>query len=275
LRPGGLNSRRIRIRWITIFREWLGQTRELIRTKARTCFESALALNPDNVDALVGVGMVDSKMVGAGWADDRVARLASAEAALNKALSLAPNHPWAHTWMGLTYVHTRRAQQAIAEAERALALDRNLAHARGGVLATANIAIGRAEQVEGHVKDAIRLSPRDKDLYVWAMLAGMANLCLAEDDTAVTWLRRSVEANRNFPMAQFWLAAALANLGRQEDATAAVDAALALDPSVSVGRLQGGLKGMSDNPTFRAQIPHVLEGLRKAGFPEGDAPTRL
>jgi TolB-like protein/class 3 adenylate cyclase len=66
-------------------------------TKARACFESALALDPDNVDALVGVGMVDSKMVGAGLADDRVARLASAEAALNKALSLAPNHPWEHT----------------------------------------------------------------------------------------------------------------------------------------------------------------------------------
>jgi tetratricopeptide (TPR) repeat protein len=60
-------------------------------TKARTCFESALALDPDNVDALVGVGMVDSKMVGAGLADDRVARLASAEAALNKALSLHPS----------------------------------------------------------------------------------------------------------------------------------------------------------------------------------------
>ena len=237
-------------------------------TKARACFESALALDPGNVDALVGVGMVDSKMVGSGLADDRVARLASAEAALNEALSLAPNHPWAHTWMGLTYIHTHRAQQTIAEAERALALDRNLAHARGGVLATANIAIGRAEQVEGHVKEAIRLSPRDKDLYVWAMLAGQANLCLADDAAAVTWLRRSVEANRNFAITLFWLAAALANLGRQEDATATVDAALALDPSVTVGRLQGMLTGMSDSPTFQAQIPHILEGLRKAGFPE-------
>ena len=238
-------------------------------TKARACFESALALDPGNVDALVGVGRVDSEMVGGGLIDDRVARLSSAEAALNKALLLAPNHPWAHTWMGLTYIHTRRGQQAIAEAERALALDRNLAHARGGVLATANIAIGRAEQVEGHVKEAIKLSPRDKDLYIWTMLAGMANLCLADDDAAVTWLRRSVEANRNLPMTLFWLAAALANLGKQEDATAAVDAALALDPSVTVGRLRGMLTGMSDNSTFQAQIPHVLEGLRKAGFPEG------
>jgi tetratricopeptide (TPR) repeat protein len=171
--------------------------------------------------------------------------------------------------MGLTYIHTRRGQQAIAEAERALALDRNLAHARGGVLATANISIGRAEQVEGCIKDAIRLSPRDKDLYIWTMLAGMANLCLANDDIAVTWLRRSVEANRNLPITLFWLAAALANLGRREDATAAVEAALALDPSVTVGRLQSMLTGMSDNPTFQAQIARVLEGLRKAGFPEG------
>jgi tetratricopeptide (TPR) repeat protein len=237
--------------------------------KARAYFESAIALDPDNVDALVGVGMVDSKMVGAGLADDRAARLASAEAALNKALSLAPNHPWAHTWMGLTYVHTRRGQQAMAEAERALALDRNLAHARGGVLATAKIAAGQAEQVEGHVKEAIRLSPRDKDFYVWAMLAGYANLLLADDDAAVTWLHRSVEANRNFPIAVFWLAAGLANLGRREDASAAVAAALVLDPAVTVRRLQSILTGMSDNPTFQAQIPHVFEGLRKAGFPEG------
>jgi tetratricopeptide (TPR) repeat protein len=101
------------------------------------------------------------------------------------------------------------------------------------------------------------------------MLAGEANLLLADDDAAVTWLRRSVEANRNFPIALFLLAAALANLGRQEDATAAVAAALALDPAVTVRRLQGMLTGMSDNPIFQAQIPHVLEGLRKAGFPEG------
>ena len=118
------------------------------------------------------------------------------------------------------------------------------------MLATANISIGRAEQVEGYVKEAIRLSPRDKDLYIWTMLAGMANLCLANDDAAVTWLRRSVEANRNLPITLFWLAAALANLGRREDATAAVDAALALDPSVTVGRLQGMLTGMSDKSNF-------------------------
>jgi TolB-like protein/class 3 adenylate cyclase len=134
--------------------------------KARDCFDRALALDPGNVDALVGQGRVDAQMVGGGLADDRAARLASAEVALNRALSLAPNHPWAHTWMGLVYIHTHRGLQAITEAERALTLDRNLAHAQAGVLAGAKIPMGRAEEAEGHVREGIRLSPRDSHFHI-------------------------------------------------------------------------------------------------------------
>src|SRR6516165_7809569 len=60
-------------------------------------------------------------------------RYVLAEAAVTKALSLAPNHPWAHDVLGLVKIFTNRAAQGIAECERALALDRNLAqaHANG------------------------------------------------------------------------------------------------------------------------------------------------
>ena len=61
--------------------------------------------------------------------DDRAARLAAAEAALIKALSLAPNHALAHLLLGIVQIFTNRAAQGIAECERALALDRNLANA--------------------------------------------------------------------------------------------------------------------------------------------------
>jgi TolB-like protein len=181
--------------------------------KAHACFERALALDPANVDALVGQARIDAEMVGGGLADDRTEWLASAEAALNKALSLAPNHAWAHTWMGLVYLHTNRGLQAIAEAERALALDQNLAHAQAGVLACSKISIGRAEETEGHVQKGLTLSPRDSNVYIWAMLGGLAKLCLGDDEAAVAWLRRSIETNRNFPLPQFFLASALAHLG--------------------------------------------------------------
>jgi tetratricopeptide (TPR) repeat protein len=148
-------------------------------------------------------------------------------------------------------------------------LDRNLAHAQAGVLATAKIAMGRAEETEGHVREGIRLSPRDGYLYIWGMLGGLANLCLGDDDAAVGWLRRSIEANRNFPMTQFLLASALAQLGRQESATAAVDAGLALDPAFTVGRLRNMLTAMGDNPTYQVQVERIFDGLHKAGVPEG------
>jgi TolB-like protein/class 3 adenylate cyclase/Flp pilus assembly protein TadD len=232
--------------------------------KARACFERALALDAANVDALVGQGRIDAEMVGGGLADDRAARLASAEAALNKALSLAPNHPWAHTWMGLVYIHTNREFQAIAEAERALALDQNLAHAQAGVLAGAKITIGRAEETEGHVQEGIRLSPRDSNVYVWAMLGGLAKLALGVDEAAVAWLSRSVEANRNFPLPQFLLASALAHLGRQEAARTAVRAGLALDPTFTIRRARLFLTSVSESQTER-----IFDGMHKVGVPEG------
>src|SRR5262249_37167363 len=63
--------------------------------------------------------------------DDRIERLTAAEAAVTKALSLAPNHPMAHCVLGLVEIFTNRAARGIAECERALTLDRNLAVAHG------------------------------------------------------------------------------------------------------------------------------------------------
>jgi hypothetical protein len=39
------------------------------------------------------------------------------------------------------------------------------------------------------------------------------------------WLRRGIEANRNFPFTHFFLSAVLASLGALDDARAAVQAA--------------------------------------------------
>jgi TolB-like protein len=64
--------------------------------RARGFFEQASVRNPENVEAMVGLAMVDVS-VGAGlMTDDWSARLTSAEVTLTKALSLAPNHALAH-----------------------------------------------------------------------------------------------------------------------------------------------------------------------------------
>ena len=67
----------------------------------------------------------------------------------------------------------------------------------------------------------------------------------------------------------FALAAALANLGRLEEARATVKAALALDPIFTIAYLHS--YPFSDNPTYLAQREHMYDGMRKAGVPEGEA----
>jgi len=90
-------------------------------------------------------------------------------------------------------------------------------------------------------------------------------LVLGADAEAVAWLRRSLEANRNYPLAHFHLAAALALLGSLDEARAAVRAGLALDPTFTIRRLGGR---MSDDPTYVAGSKRVREGMRMAGVPE-------
>jgi tetratricopeptide (TPR) repeat protein len=130
------------------------------------------------------------------------------------------------------------------------------------------IYIGRAEETEAHVAEALRLSPRDTLAYTWMFYAGVASTQLGHWEQGVAWLRRSIEANRNIPHAHFVSASALAQLGRLEEAHSAFKTGLALDPAYAVSRLQAYLAAISENPKFLAGAERILDGMRKAGVPE-------
>jgi TolB-like protein/class 3 adenylate cyclase len=233
--------------------------------QAQGMFERALALDPGNVEALVAIAWANTMLGGAYMTDDRAAHVAAAEAAATKALSLAPNHALAHLLMGAIEIQTDRAVQGIAECERALALDRNLAAAHA-FIGLAKHLIGRAEETEGHVEEALRLSPRDQWSYSWIYFAGTAKLFLGADEQAVVRLRQAIDTNRNFPLAHFFLAAALAHLGRLDEARFAVQAGLAVDPTFTIRRILAST--VSTNPAFLTHRERVCEGMRKAGVPE-------
>ena len=235
-------------------------------TQARSFFERALELDPDNVEALVGIAAVDAASATLFLADDADERLAAAETALIKALSLAPQHALAHMFLGIVQLASNRADQGIAECEHALALNRNLADAHGSIGA-AKLFVGRATETEAHIQEALRLSPRDEGVHRWMSYVGLAKLHLEADAEAVEWLRRCLKANPNYPLAHFELAAALALLGRLDEARAAAKAGLTLDPTFTIRRLKAIPYG--GNPKFRAASKRILQGMRMAGIPEG------
>jgi TolB-like protein/class 3 adenylate cyclase/Flp pilus assembly protein TadD len=234
-------------------------------TKARSFFKRAVTLDPKSIEALVGMASIDLGMAANHLIDDGSARLAVAETALTRALSLAPQHARAHMYMGVVRIYTDRAAQGIAQCEQALMLDRNLASAHG-FIGLGKIFLGRGEETEAHIQEAFRLSPRDITAYWWMVFVASAKLQLNADAEAVTWFRRSIEANPNWPLSHFHLAAALMLLGSPDEARAAAQAGLALDPGFTIRRFSS--LGASNNPTFLASGMRITGGMRMAGVPE-------
>jgi TolB-like protein/class 3 adenylate cyclase len=242
-----------------------GMTPEYL-AQAADFFERALVLDERDVDALAGWATVLATIAGSFASDDRPARLAAAEAAVTRALSMAPQHAGAHLALGAVQMFTNRAAQGIAACERALALDHNLADAHG-CIGMAKYFVGRPEEAEAHIKEALRLSPRDVHAYRWMQFVGIAKAQLGADAEAADWLRRSIEANRNFPLAHFHLAEVLALLGQLDEAKAAAQAGLALQPDFTLRRYR--LNALSDNPAYLAGRERSCHGMRLAGVPEG------
>jgi TolB-like protein len=235
--------------------------------QAQSFFDRALSADPNNVDALIGSAWADTVQGAHLFVTDRLSAFAAAEAKLTKALSSVPDHAFGHGLLGFVDILTKRAAEGIAECEHALQLDRNLAPAHFSI-GLAKVFIGRAEETEAHIAEAVRLSPRDTGGYIWMTTAGSAKLHLRSYEEAVGLFRRAIEANRNNPPAYLNLAAALAQLGRLDEARSAVRAGLALNPTYTISRRRASWTSQSDDPTYLAQLEPIVEGLRKAGVPE-------
>jgi tetratricopeptide (TPR) repeat protein len=125
-------------------------------------------------------------------------------------------------WLGLVEIFTKRAARGIDGCEYVLALDRNLVNAHAAI-GYGKILVGRGEETEAHIAEALRLSPRDTLTYVWMTHAGMAKLHLGSFEQAVVRCQRAIEANRNYARAYFVLAAVA--VCPQPDAVRLVDVA--------------------------------------------------
>jgi TolB-like protein/class 3 adenylate cyclase len=234
--------------------------------EARRLFERALALDPANVMGLVGIASVDLRVATVFLPDDQAARIAAAEESLTKALSLAPENATAHLLLGVVQMHTDRVLEGIRSSERALDLDRNLATAHA-LIGDCKSILGQPEDTEAHIQEALRLSPRDSDVGRWCVYAGLAQIQLGREEEAVIWLRRSIEADRNYPNSHFVLGAALGHLGRLAEARSEVQAGLAINPTFTIARVRAAVP--SDSPPARiAASQRLIDGLRKAGLPE-------
>jgi class 3 adenylate cyclase/TolB-like protein len=96
---------------------------------AATLVERALALDPQNISAMLGLVEVLVSLVNTNQSDDRPGDIARAEETIDRALALQPHNSYAHNLKGWVFNAKAQWGPAIAEAEAATAENPNDAHA--------------------------------------------------------------------------------------------------------------------------------------------------
>jgi adenylate cyclase len=186
-------------------------------------------------------------------------------AALDRALELAeaavdldPRLPQARAQLGYVLLRKRRHHAAIAEWERAFALNPNFIDNR---YAQALQYAGEPARAIEVMEANIRLDPfHPVAVFGWL---GLANYMLKRYGEAVRWSREfaSRQPDRQWP--HLYLASAYAQLGQLEGARAEAAEVLRINPGFTIERLKPIL--VYKDPK---DLEHRLDGLRKAGLPE-------
>ena len=232
--------------------------------------QRALALDPQNEPAMDDLAMALNDRVTMQWGVDRAGDLARADQLADSALALQPDDARAHMAKAEIFQNKHQWRAAISQAEATIADDPNYANAYAE-RSFWNVYLGHAEDGFAGVETALRLSPRDPAVFIWQLYMCRLHSHLAQWDQAIEWCGKSVAAAPGFWYPLVDLAAANAWLGRDKEAKEAAAQLQKVYPGFTVQTVAG--MHWSDDPTFNAQFQRMVEGLRKAGVPEGEKKT--
>jgi adenylate cyclase len=176
----------------------------------------------------------------------------------NRAVQLNPNLPHAHASLGAVLAYKRQHDAAVAEFEKAFALNPNFTDWRAAI---ALVYAGEAAKAIEVLKKHMRLDP------FYAPLAphwlGLAYFTLRQYPLALSSLKECALRAPNYGPVHAWLAATHARLGQMDDAAAEAAKALQLDPDYTVDR--------AARSTIAFKYPkdgrHCFDAMRKAGLP--------
>src|SRR5262249_30826776 len=196
-----------------------GRPRETTE-KAIGLLEYALALDPRSVEA-------QSRLANAFWSratrqdpESAAADLQRVEDLLGQALASSPGDPYAHFVKGRWLRFTRRCEEAIHEFEIALAADRNNPQALVELSMCKYLTGGSDQEAIALTEQAIRLSPRDPNIWWRYTWIGFVHLLQSRIDEAIAWLEKGRSVQPRAPNAHFFLAAAYGFKGERERARA-------------------------------------------------------
>ena len=229
-------------------------------------FEEATKLDPAYGRAHAALALAYILVYDAQWTEALGISDMEARQRATRFLKDAQKHPsaFSHQVAAVIFLNQLQPNEALAELKEAIALDSGDAFSYA-YLGAALTASGRPAEAISHIRTAIRLDPHYPPMFDYFL--GSAHYGTGNFEAAAASYASAAERNPEYGYAFVGLAAAYGQLGRNQDAAAAI----ARYDDLSVRR--GGVPltigtAPSCGFTLRADVERLRNGLRRAGVPE-------
>lgn len=233
--------------------------RDMFET-ATACFRRAIELDPDYASPYAGLAMAYMLDFQNHWSGSHETSLDRAADFVGKAIGRDDNDSFAHYVAALIAMWNRDYERWADEADRALTINPNYApaiSARGLVY----IYSGEPANAIPFIEKAMRLDPAFQQQFIHFL--GTAQFVAGNYETAAELFRDRISINPSTDLSRAFLAVALGQLGRNEEAHQVWRELKEINPDYSFA-------AHIDRLPFRdpADAKKFSEGLRKADLPE-------
>jgi adenylate cyclase len=224
---------------------------------AKQLINRALELDDKFAAAWTTLGWVYWTESSRKWSADPEQSMQKALEAGQKAISADPNYHMAHALLGHVYMSRGDPKKAIEMGEKAIALAPSDSYAMA-LQADRLFESDRVEEGIRRMRKAIRLCPFPPAWFLFTLGIGLH--LKGDNETAVHAFEQSLERDPESHLANAWLASALVELGKLDEARSASETVLEIEPSFSV---EDWSKAFVSKAYLR-----IKANLLQAGLPE-------
>ena len=177
---------------------------------------------------------------------------------MKRAIELDDLNGYNHAVFGFMLVLTRQYDKAIAEAERGVALDPNIADIYGW-LGMVYRYVGMWEDAVVVYEKAIRLNPIPPNFYLYGL--GLSYAWTERYEEAIIVIEKAIQDHPDAFYVRLFAAVVYSLAGRDEEAGAEAAEMLRLNPKFSLKRREQTLKY-----NYREDQEQFISALSKAGL---------
>jgi tetratricopeptide (TPR) repeat protein len=225
-------------------------------------YVKAVQIDPDFAEAYARMANMYDLRSRFGWGKDIDGDRKKALRFARKAIALDKNNPYSYWTLGRILSRSQDEEggnlsESVQALERAIELNPNYADAYA-YLSLLYLGVGKPKDALAAIKSAMKLNPQYPFWYI--RNRGLIQYMQGDYDAAIVDLNRAVEQNSTTFMGHWWLAAAYARAGREEDAAWQLDEIQTLGEVFTI--LQLIELSIIHYPPY---VERLTEGLRKAG----------